>query len=71
MKDTKVRKSRIRIWLDFLKENHPDYSYIIINEQRIDILSINDNTDLRLTHIELVKPVIDARPNILLTIEYI
>ena len=32
MKDTKIRKSRIRIWLDFLKENYPDYRYIIINE---------------------------------------
>ena len=32
IKDIKIRKSRIRIWLDFLKENHPDYRHIIINE---------------------------------------
>ena len=32
MKDIKVRKSCIKIWLDFLKENHPDYRYIIIDE---------------------------------------
>ena len=32
IKDIKIRKSRIRIWLDFLKENYPDYRYIIINE---------------------------------------
>ena len=32
IKDTKVRKSYIKIWLNFLKENHPDYRYITINE---------------------------------------
>ena len=32
IKDIKVRKSRIRIWLDFLKENYPDYRHITINE---------------------------------------
>ena len=32
MKDIKIRKNRIKIWLDFLKENHPDYRYITINE---------------------------------------
>ena len=71
MKDIKIRKSRIRIWLDFLKKNHPDYRYITINEQRIDILPINDNIDLYLTYIELIKLVIDTRFDILLNIEYV
>ena len=71
IKNTKVRKSYIKIWLDFLKENHPDYRYITINEQRIDILSINDNIDLRLTYIELIKLIINTRSNILFNIEYI
>ena len=60
-----------RIWLDFLKENHPDYRYITINEQRIDALSINDNIDLHLTYIELVEPVIDIRPNTLPNTEHV
>ena len=71
MKDIKVRKSRIRIWLDFLKENHPDYRHIIINEQRIDALSVNDNIDSYLIYIELVELVMDARPDILFNIEYV
>ena len=71
IKDIKVRKSYIKIWLDFLKENHPDYRHIIINEQRIDILPINDNIDLRLIYIELVKLVMDARYDILFNTEYI
>ena len=71
MKDTKVRKSRIRIWLDFLKENHPDYRYITINEQRIDVLPVNDNIDLYFTYIELIKSVMNARFNILLNTEHI
>ena len=71
MKDTKIRKSYIKIWLDFLKENHPDYRYITINEQRINTLPVNDNIDSRLTHIELIKPVMDIRPNTLPNIEYI
>ena len=71
IKDTKVRKNYIKIQLDFLKENHPDYRYIIINEQRIDILPVNDNIDLRLTYIELIKSVIDTRPNTLLNTENI
>ena len=32
MKNIKIRKNYIKIWLDFLKENYPDYRYIIINE---------------------------------------
>ena len=71
MKDTKIRKSYIKIWLDFLKENHPDYRYITINEQRIDILPINDNIDLRFAYIELVKLIINTRPNTLLNTEHI
>ena len=71
MKNIKVRKSRIKIWLDYLKENYSDYRYIIINEQRIDALSVNDNIYLRLTYIELVKLVIDTRPNTLPNIEYV
>ena len=71
MKDTKIRKNRIRIWLDFSKENHPDYRYIIINEQRIDALSVNDNIDLYLTYIKLIKLIINARFNTLPNTEYI
>ena len=71
IKDIKVRKSRIKIWLDYLKENHPDYRYIIINEQRIDALSVDDNIYLRLTHIELIKSVIDVRSDTLLNTEYV
>ena len=71
MKDTKIRKSRIRIWLDFLKENHPDYRYIIINEQRIDALSVNDNIDLYFIYIKLIKLVINIRPDTLLNTEYV
>ena len=71
IKDIKVRKSCIKIQLDFLKENYPDYRHITVDEQRIDILSINDNIDLRLIYIELIKLVIDARPNTLFNTEYI
>ena len=71
MKDTKIRKNYIKIQLDFLKENHPDYRYIIINEQRINILSINDNINSRLTYIELIKLIMDIRFNILLNTEHI
>ena len=71
MKDTKIRKSYIKIWLDFLKENDPDYRHITVDEQRIDILSINDNIDSRLTYIELIELVMDTRPNILSNTEYI
>ena len=71
MKDIKVRKSRIKIQLDFLKENHPDYRYIIINEQRIDILLVNENIDLRFIYMELVEPIIDARSNTLPNVEHI
>ena len=71
MKDIKVRKSYIKIQLDFLKENYPDYRHIIINEQRIDALLINDNIDSRFTYIELIKLVMDARPSTLPNIEYV
>ena len=71
IKNIKVRKSYIKIQLDFLKENHPDYRHITINEQRIDTLPIDDNIDLRLIYIELIKSVIDARSDTLPNIEYI
>ena len=71
IKNIKIRKSRIRIWLDFLKKNHPDYRHIIINEQRIDALSINDNIDLYLIYVKLIKLIINTRPNILFNTEYI
>ena len=71
MKDIKVRKSYIKIWLDFLKENHSDYRYIIIDEQRIDALSIDDNIDSRLIYIELVELVVNARLDILFNTEYV
>ena len=71
IKDIKIRKSRIRIWQDFLKKNHLDYRYIIINEQRIDVLSVNDNINSHLIYIKLVKSVMDARPNTLFNTEHI
>ena len=71
IKNIKVRKSYIKIWLDFLKENHPDYRHITINEQRIDVLSVDDNIDSRLIYIELVELVINTRSDTLFNTEYI
>ncbi|KAM3502205.1 hypothetical protein MY11210_009143 [Beauveria gryllotalpidicola] len=41
--DFRVRKARVITWLRFLRDNHPDYRYIMVSLDRIDALPVDED----------------------------
>jgi ATP-dependent DNA helicase PIF1 len=51
--DYRVRKSAVKIWLDYLLRNHPGYSDVVIDAEKMDAFPTSDDvSDQLLQHLE-------------------